>query len=120
MLLERLHHILQGEPGSVRVGKQPRDEGAKASIVLTRRMGTGGGPTHERAHPAPRLDHPGALQLRIDPGDRVGVHTQIDRELPHWGLAYYGSNYARLRRVKKQYDPHNIFRFAQSIVPALH
>ena len=70
--------------------EQARDEGAQASIAFTGRMGTGGGPAHERAHPAARLDHAGALELRIHPGDRVGVHTQIDRELPHGGQLVAG------------------------------
>ncbi|MGW0561611.1 FAD-binding oxidoreductase [Streptomyces sp. NPDC003016] len=38
-----------------------------------------------------------------------------------WSQLYYKDNYERLQRVKKRWDPHNIFHHAQSIaVPADH
>jgi hypothetical protein len=39
----------------------------------------------------------------------------IDPTLPDWQQAYYGSNLARLSQVKNKYDPHDLFKFAQSI-----
>jgi FAD/FMN-containing dehydrogenase len=41
----------------------------------------------------------------------------IDPALPNWQQAYYGSNYGKLQLVKATYDPHQLFRFPQSIAP---
>lgn len=35
-----------------------------------------------------------------------------------WETAYWGSNFSRLRRIKADYDPRNVFQYDQSIPPA--
>ena len=39
----------------------------------------------------------------------------LDADLSNWADAYYGANYARLSRVKAQYDPASLFRQPQGV-----
>lgn len=50
----------------------------------------------------------------------VGSYINVpDQGIKNSGPVYYGANYPRLRRVKAKYDPENVFRFPQSIPPAI-
>ena len=58
---------------------------------------------------------PLAGRLRRRGGD---LEHAIDRGLKSWRSAYYGSNYKRLRKVKRRYDPDWLLKFPQGIAPA--
>ncbi|NPV90905.1 MAG: FAD-binding oxidoreductase [Firmicutes bacterium] len=49
----------------------------------------------------------------------TGSYVNVpDLNIKNYGQEYYGRNFARLRKVKAQYDPENVFNFVQSIPPA--
>jgi len=72
---------------------------------------------------APAADERAAAQKWTDDGFAIidpyssgeAYQNFLDPGLPNWRQAYYGANYQRLVQVKKAYDPHGFFSFAQSI-----
>jgi hypothetical protein len=70
---------------------------------------------------APRRARP-LINWVNDTWTAVGPHATpyayqnfIDPALTDWKRAYYGANLSRLSRVKRAYDPDDLFNFAQSI-----
>ncbi|HEX5498581.1 MAG TPA: BBE domain-containing protein, partial [Thermomicrobiales bacterium] len=57
------------------------------------------------------------MRLALQPFVTGSYVNVPDPGIPDWQDAYFGANAPRLRRVKAQYDPNNVFRFAQSIPP---
>ncbi len=49
----------------------------------------------------------------------MAYQNYIDRDLKNWRQAYYGSNYARLVKIQRRFDPHHYFNFPQAIGRAL-
>lgn len=49
------------------------------------------------------------------PFTRGAYRDYCDRLIGDWPSAYFGGNVARLKQVKRTYDPANVFRYEQSI-----
>lgn len=58
------------------------------------------------------------LRQALKPYTRGDYVNFPDLSIRDWQQAYYGVNFKRLTRIKRKYDPRNVFRFAQSIPPA--
>ncbi|KAG0231064.1 hypothetical protein BGW42_000540 [Actinomortierella wolfii] len=55
------------------------------------------------------------MQAAYSSGPVEAYQNYIERDLPNSLQAYYGSNLDRLKKIKRQVDPNNIFSYAQSI-----
>jgi hypothetical protein len=64
---------------------------------------------------ATALDWVETLRLELSPYFKGAYANVLDRAISQYGKEYYGENFSRLQKIKKQYDPDNVFHFEQSI-----
>jgi FAD/FMN-containing dehydrogenase len=57
------------------------------------------------------------LRVALKPFIKGDYVNWPDLFIKKWPESYYGENFNRLRKVKSEVDPHNVFRFKQSIPP---
>ena len=55
------------------------------------------------------------LRVAMAPYTTGAYVNYVDADLPDWESAYYGTNLARLQRVKMDYDPDDLFNGPQAI-----
>jgi FAD/FMN-containing dehydrogenase len=68
------------------------------------------------ADPAPFDRYVRGERAALFPWTGNGAYVNYaDPNISDYASAYWGTNYARLQSVKKQYDPSNLFSFAQSV-----
>jgi len=53
-----------------------------------------------------------AMQPFVTP---YAYFNYIDKDLQHWGNAYFATNYQQLQYIKNKYDPSNLYLYPQSI-----
>jgi hypothetical protein len=60
------------------------------------------------------------LRAAMAPYTTGAYVNYIDADVTDWATAYYGANLARLKQVKAEYDPDDVFAGPQSIPAAAH
>lgn len=74
------------------------------------------GPSELAASKAAAVDWLNGLHQTLAPYGSGGAFINyIDADQQGWQQAYYGSNLAKLKKVRRRYDPDGLFRFPQSI-----
>jgi FAD/FMN-containing dehydrogenase len=66
--------------------------------------------------PAPFDAYVRAGRAALAPWTGAGAYVgYADPSITDYGAAYWGANYPRLQSVKRQYDPDQLFTFAQAV-----
>ena len=105
------HQSLRGAAG--RVSPNETAFYYREAIIAQEYIATWDNPSEERQN----IRWIEALRAALLPYTKGDYVNWPDQYIKDWPTAYYGKNFNRLRAVKTEYDPFNVFNFPQSIPP---